>query len=469
MKIHLKRTQEQGSVLLVALLTCSIMGVVLASYLIMTSTQNRSVMRSQNWNSTIAMTEAGIEDGLQLINKYAGAFEKLTNWPSTATADNWSVNGNVFYVRRYMGENYYDVWVTNSADGLNPSVCSIGYNKWHYHIASASGPAMFAAANVTQPRETSLSRTVDVRAKVDPIFNVAMAANRTIDFNGKNIFTDSFDSSDPNYSNNGLYPFGLPSKQKDNGDVVTNDTLTNSLSVGNAKIKGQVKVGPKGGASINNGSVGDKAWVDGGNVGIQPGKLADDMNVVFPAATLPAGNYLTPIKGAYIVNGVTYDYVLASGDYKLNTLGSGNFKMLIQGTAGLPTRLYVYSDIFMTGTDVIRITSGSSLKIYMSGSSAKFGGNGVINENGYADSFYYFGLNSNTSVNFSGNSSFTGVVYAPNADFQLGGGGSDVYDFIGASVTKSVRMNGHYKFHYDEALRNNGMGRGYIPTIWKES
>ena len=41
MKIHLKRTQEQGSVLLVALLTCSILGVVLASYLIMTSTQNR--------------------------------------------------------------------------------------------------------------------------------------------------------------------------------------------------------------------------------------------------------------------------------------------------------------------------------------------------------------------------------------------------------------------------------------------
>src|SRR5215204_755351 len=209
MKIHLlKRTPEQGSVLLVALLTCTIMGVVLASYLIMSGTQNRSVMRSQTWNSTIALTEAGIEDGLQLVNKYAGNFEKLTNWPSTATADSWSVNGNVFYVRRYVGTDYYDVWVTNSVDKLSPTVMAIGYSKWNYHIASASAPSMFAVINAEQPAPAGLNRKVKVNTRVDPIFNVAMAANRTIDFNGKNIKTDSFDSSKPEYSNNGLYPFG---------------------------------------------------------------------------------------------------------------------------------------------------------------------------------------------------------------------------------------------------------------------
>ena len=67
-----------------------------------------------------------------------------------------------------------------------------------------------------------------------------------------------------------------------------------------------------------------------------------------------------------------------------------------------------------------------------------------------------------------GNTAFTGTIYAPTADFQLGGGGNSTYDFVGASITKSVKMNGHFNFHYDENLRRNGMGKGYIPTNWKE-
>jgi arabinogalactan endo-1,4-beta-galactosidase len=50
----------------------------------------------------------------------------------------------------------------------------------------------------------------------------------------------------------------------------------------------------------------------------------------------------------------------------------------------------------------------------------------------------------------------------------LGGGGNDKKDFIGASVTKSVKMNGHFNFHYDEYLRTIGPGRGYIPIAWAE-
>jgi len=123
----------------------------------------------------------------------------------------------------------------------------------------------------------------------------------------------------------------------------------------------------------------------------------------------------------------------------------------------------------MAGQDTIRISTNGTLKIYMSGASARFGGNGIVNENGNAATCYYFGLASNTSVNFAGNFGYTGVLYAPTADFQLGGGGANAYDFIGASVTKSVRMNGSFRFHYDENLKNNGMGRGFIPTNWRES
>ena len=68
-----------------------------------------------------------------------------------------------------------------------------------------------------------------------------------------------------------------------------------------------------------------------------------------------------------------------------------------------------------------------------------------------------------------GNGNFVGAIYAPSADFSLGGGGNNTYDFIGASVSKTIKMNGHFNFHYDEALRKNGMGQRYIPNNWKES
>jgi hypothetical protein len=29
-------------------------------------------------------------------------------------------------------------------------------------------------------------------------------------------------------------------------------------------------------------------------------------------------------------------------------------------------------------------------------------------------------------------------------------------------------MNGHFKFHYDEALASMGPGNGYIVTAWNE-
>ncbi len=106
--------------------------------------------------------------------------------------------------------------------------------------------------------------------------------------------------------------------------------------------------------------------------------------------------------------------------------------------------------------------------MYVAAPSARLSGNGVINNGGNATNFYYFGLPSNTDVSFGGNAAFTGVIYAPQADFHLGGGGSTTYDFVGASVTKTVHMNGHFKFHYDEALRRHGPSRGYIIQTWDE-
>src|SRR6186713_3088112 len=112
-----KSKTEAGSVLLVSLIITAVLGLTLASYLLMSQQQNQSVMRSQTWNSAIVMSEAGVEDALALLNKYNSNFDRLTNWAnsSSISADNWtSIGGNTYYVRRFLGGGYYDVYITNN-------------------------------------------------------------------------------------------------------------------------------------------------------------------------------------------------------------------------------------------------------------------------------------------------------------------------------------------------------------------
>src|SRR6266536_2236072 len=95
------------------------------------------------------------------------------------------------------------------------------------------------------------------------------------------------------------------------------------------------------------------------------------------------------------------------------------------------------------------------------------GGN-VAQNQGDAMSFIYWGLNSNTTLSFGGNSTFTGVIYAPYADFKLGGSGSGNYDFVGAAVIRTVTMTGHFHFHYDESLARRFPIQQYVVYSWND-
>jgi choice-of-anchor A domain-containing protein len=79
-----------------------------------------------------------------------------------------------------------------------------------------------------------------------------------------------------------------------------------------------------------------------------------------------------------------------------------------------------------------------------------------------------YGLPSCTSIDLHGNAAFTGTIYAPQADYVFGGGGNNTQDMIGALVANSCKLNGKANFHYDESLKRNGPGIGYIPFSWKE-
>ncbi len=251
--------------------------------------------------------------------------------------------------------------------------------------------------------------------------------------------------------------------------MASNYDILDTINSGNADIMGHVSTGPGGTVAIGpNGSIGSKAWVEGGNTGVESGYISDDMNVRLTPVSLPATTWL-PLpdsgKKGTTIGGATYRHVIASsGDYTASTLSGSVYVQ-----SNVNARVYLRDSVSLTGKDEIRIDPRAQrLTVYMEGSQFKLGGNGVVNGTGNAGSFLYFGLPSNTAIDFGGNAAFTGAIYAPQAAFTLGGGGKDEMDFIGASVTKSVKMNGHYNFHYDENLANIGPSRGFVPTAWAE-
>jgi hypothetical protein len=113
------------------------------------------------------------------------------------------------------------------------------------------------------------------------------------------------------------------------------------------------------------------------------------------------------------------------------------------------------------------MSTNGSLTVYMDGPSFTLSGTDLV-DSGNALNFSYYGTTNNTSVKLGGNATFIGTVYAPEADFTMGGGGNNPYDFIGAAVIKSATLNGHFNFHYDENLTRGGPKSGYIASSWTE-
>jgi hypothetical protein len=301
-----------------------------------------------------------------------------------------------------------------------------------------------------------IRRVVRVKTAHGGLFVNAMAARIDIDFRGFGVETDSFDSEDPAASTGGLYD---PAKRRANGDVATQVGL---LNVGNAKMMGTLRTGPEGSHYVGaGGSVGDLGWVLGGTSGIQEGHLINDFNMDFPDVLPPYTTGLAP-EGK-TVDGTNYFWVLGTGNYTYPDtarLRNGD-TILVTGRS----RLYVTGSFLMNSGAKLVIAPGGSMELYVAGAATSIAS---LNNGGGCADFRYYGLPGNLAVALTGNDAFLGSIYAPSAYFSMGGGGSDSVDFQGACVVNTIKMNGHFKFHFDENLRKKGPVRGFQVVHWAE-
>lgn len=473
---------KQGSTYLVVVVTMVVVGLMLAAYLKLIDVQNQLTTRSQTWNRTVPVIEAGIEEAMAHLN-LNGSPDAGGNFDlSKLTRDGWSGNpSSGWYRERWFENDHYAVKIeawTGSVSNF-PKIYSTGTVQ---HLPAFALNKRFGAFLASALLEEMLTnkpglfsrRVVECTTTNLPTFTRGLVTKRGIDMNGKNIETDSYDSLDENHSDFGRYD---AAERKDNGDIASNGQIIN---VGNATVRGKVSTGPFGTVSLGTGVVGDSAYCDNpANAGtIQPGHFTDDMNVEFHDVTLPVLCSVAPTNpscatwfglpttsGTTTINSNTYRYVLDTGDYEINgsTLDDSIY---VRGNV----RLLVKSGINITGNNLITVGTNGSLKIYADCPTVNIGGKGIVNDSGSAIRFQYFGTVKNTSISLGGNGQFVGTIYAPYAHLDFNGGGSSTSfnDFSGAAMVASAKFNGHFKFHYDEALPKIGAWKGFVITSWNE-
>ena len=292
--------------------------------------------------------------------------------------------------------------------------------------------------------------------------SIVIGTRGIVDAKGNNITCDSFDSTDPNYSTNGLY---YAPRRRAGGDIVANGGFTNSIvSIGNMKIAGHIFTPSPVSVAIGpSGSVGDLSWVTN-KTGIKPGWWRNDVYVDYPDIVLPPAPWQvvgpgTPsgMGGPGTVDGTAYDHVFTiSGWYQVNDSGTiyvgtnawyASVKILATTSNFQPQSIYV------AGTG----DSAGQVWIYLAGASATIRTT-HLSQSGRAEKLRFYGLPSCTALTYSGNGDFAGLIYAPSANFNLAGGGSGSMNFVGVFVTKTLSVNGHYDFHVDESLG------GYLPV-----
>ncbi|HXA81361.1 MAG TPA: hypothetical protein VNV14_08815, partial [Opitutaceae bacterium] len=138
---------------------------------------------------------------------------------------------------------------------------------------------------------------------------------------------------------------------------------------------------------------------------------------------------------------------------KVVIVGSGGTSMAsgltigVSGSAVGSATIYMDGPITLSGNDSVNPSSwAGALTVYTNTSSA-----------------------TNGDCTLSGNASFCGILYAPNAALTGNGGGSNGTDLCGSFVVNSVTSNGHMNFHYDQNLASiNPSSKAWTLALWKE-
>ncbi|MDE3068513.1 MAG: hypothetical protein KGJ60_13335, partial [Verrucomicrobiota bacterium] len=433
----------QGVVILACLIGTLVISLMLVGMLLTVENENAMASRSQAWNRSMVVAEAGIEEGLALVNQNVGTSTVVTNWSDTATTDGWTVTNNTYHVQRQVGtdSSYYDVYVSVNSSNL-PVIKSTGTTVW-------TGPT--GVTNL-------LTRTVQVTTAFASYAQDGPTVMTSISLSGGS-YLDGFNSQDPNYSTNGQYSPSLATADFNLTTIASNKSPTTVVTTsGGSIIHAHVNIGPND--AIASGTIiGDVGWK---GPGIESGWTNNTVNLDPPPDVVaPTGVSWQPMptmtNKMYVFNGFGPG---VTNYYKVpGTLYSTEF-LITNGPVVLIT-----TNINMAAGSSVVVATNSTLDFYFSGNKPQFSGGSMVNQSGYAKNVNFWGLPDCTTFNYSGGSPFWGVVYMPEAAVKWSGG-SDAYGNF--TINSLSCSSGSTAFHYDLSLAKQQSPGGYFVTSWQE-
>lgn len=254
----------------------------------------------------------------------------------------------------------------------------------------------------------TVSRSVEVIVQPTPapLFPFAMFGNESAEISG-NALTDSYDSSHG--------PYG-PGAAGTAGDVGTNAVTSGRVNLsGNAKVRGNVTVGPGGDPNAVI-SVSGNATITG---------------------TRSSASAATPLPPVTIPDGMTNQGKLEIKGNKTVTLSGGT---------------YWYDQIKIDGNG--RLTFTGPTIVYLSGR-LKIDGNGTATAGNQPPNLIVY-VAGHDEMEITGNGLLYGAVYAPQSEVEVKGNGR----LFGAMIGQEADNKGNGAVHYDQALRRAGGGTG---------
>ncbi|MBA3849745.1 MAG: hypothetical protein C0502_07085 [Opitutus sp.] len=419
---------------------------VIASHLFLRGLQEqRLATRSYCQSAALNLAEAGIEEAMWALNN--GWVDATRGWAAAG-------DGTGAMVRSVTA-------------GL---ALAQGSGEIHLRIdAPASNtPVVVALGRVLLPGQAAVFKQLRVALERRTTWANAIVAKGTVTFNGSNVSIDAYDSA--------VGPWNATTNRLDRATVATTATSNGGLSVNNADIYGAVATG--GGQPVvgPSGSILGATSASGLPDNIDPSRVRTDFSSNIPDAVAPAG---TATALGAVATALTLprpgDTPGADGRYlyRATEIALNNTTLTIAG----PVDLIVSGDVSIGGgSGALVVNSGAApeLALYTAGN-LSISGSGALNGTSAPPRMTFYGTRTQAEAatlgaqqfDLRGNASYVGLVYAPNADIQLRGGGS-TGTFNGAIIGRSVTFNGNYNFHYDTRLGGLSSEDYFKPVSWIE-
>ncbi len=438
------KSRDRGAILIVALILAVLSGVAVASYMRLGKTTMQLSDRAFYANAAVNLAETGLEQAMWSINQgVAGNSDAWSSWTLSGTKATRTFTGTDF------GAN-----TTGQV-----KVVIEGYT-------GTSAPVVYTMSTITPPSGAPINKWLKVELAKRGRFANGLVAKDRIVFNGNNVKVDSWNSDPDKNDATAAIPYGA-GVRRDNGTVASAAIYVNSVLINNADVWGYAATGGAQPQVGNNGSILGADSAAAGYTQIDPRRVSTDFTATFdildyvgPAPVSRAA--ITSDETISVSGSITYSLPEISLNSKKLVIESGDVTLIITGS----------NAISITGNSSagIDIKPGASLTIYTAGD-VKIAGNGVANYTNQPKAFQLYGTKaaggSLQDVDISGNGVLSAVVYAPNADIDLNGGGTNG-QVAGSMVGTNITLVGNSNFHYDESLADLDTGNPFGIKLWSE-